>query len=127
MGLRIAGAGKQVGLAEFQVLGFANALASVGIEAEAGGSAISKVIIEIATQVATGGKLLGEFSRVAGQSSKEFSDAFRRDAAGSVVKFIEGLGALKGRGEDALVVLQGLGIEEVRMRDALLRASNAGD
>src|SRR5690606_25734010 len=41
MGLRIAGAGAQIGLTEAQILGFAAALSSVGIEAEAGGTAIS--------------------------------------------------------------------------------------
>src|SRR5690606_41241752 len=36
MGLRIAGAGAQIGLAESEILAFAGALSSVGIEAEAG-------------------------------------------------------------------------------------------
>src|SRR3546814_684213 len=44
MSLRLAGAGKQIGLTEGDVLGLATALSSVGIEAEAGGSAMSKVI-----------------------------------------------------------------------------------
>ncbi|MFA8306615.1 phage tail tape measure protein, partial [Paenibacillus alvei] len=39
MGLRLAGAGHQIGLTEAQTLSFAGALSSVGIEAEAGGSA----------------------------------------------------------------------------------------
>ena len=38
MAHRMAGAGKQVGLTEAQVLGFAAALSSVGIEAQMGGS-----------------------------------------------------------------------------------------
>ena len=42
MAHRMAGAGKQVGLTEAQVLGFAAALSSVGIEAQMGGSAFSK-------------------------------------------------------------------------------------
>src|SRR5690606_534407 len=55
MGMRIAGAGAQIGLTEGDVLGLATALSSVGIEAEAGGSAISKVMINMAQDVATGG------------------------------------------------------------------------
>lgn len=39
MAQRIAGAGVQVGLSEGEILGLASALSSVGIEAEAGGSA----------------------------------------------------------------------------------------
>lgn len=36
MGQRLAGAGKQIGLTEAEIMGFAGALSSVGIEAEAG-------------------------------------------------------------------------------------------
>ena len=63
---RIAGAGNQIGLTEAQVLGFSAALSSVGIEAEAGGSAISKVFIDIASQVATSGENLGLLRPAAG-------------------------------------------------------------
>src|SRR5690606_27254805 len=54
MGLRIAGAGAQIGLAESEILAFAGALSSVGIEAEAGGTAISRVMITIANAVREG-------------------------------------------------------------------------
>ncbi|MEW2011414.1 phage tail tape measure protein, partial [Microbacterium sp. NPDC078814] len=60
MAQRIAGAGRVVGLTEAQVLGFANALASVGIEAEAGGSAISRIMTDIAMSVSNGGEKLDE-------------------------------------------------------------------
>src|SRR3972149_1963345 len=43
MALRIAGAGKMAGLTEGSVTGLASGLASVGIEAERGGSAIRRV------------------------------------------------------------------------------------
>ena len=36
MGLRLAGAGKQVGMSQGEIMGLATALSSVGIEAEAG-------------------------------------------------------------------------------------------
>jgi len=54
-GLRIAGAGSQVGLTEAQILAFGGALSSVGINAEAGGTAISRVFIDMASAVAEGG------------------------------------------------------------------------
>lgn len=47
MALRLAGAGSQIGMSEGDILGFAAALSSVGIEAEAGGSAFSKVMINM--------------------------------------------------------------------------------
>jgi TP901 family phage tail tape measure protein len=44
MAMRIAGAGRQAGLTEAQVLGLAASLSSVGIQAQAGGSSISKAL-----------------------------------------------------------------------------------
>ena len=51
MGLRLAGAGKQIGMTEGDIVGFAAALSSVGIEAEAGGSAFSRLMVQM--QLAT--------------------------------------------------------------------------
>jgi TP901 family phage tail tape measure protein len=127
MGLRIAGAGSQVGMTEAEILGFAGALSSVGIAAEAGGSAISKVMINIASEVATGGNKLQGFAQVAGMSSEEFAQAWQDDAAGALVTFIEGLGRMSAEGENVFGVLDELGLSEIRVRDALLRASGAGD
>lgn len=127
MGLRIAGAGTQIGLTEGQILAFATSLSSVGIEAEAGGSAISKVMINMSLAVQKGGKELRQFAQVSGLSSKEFKAAFEKDAAAAIDLFIKGLGNLSQSGGNALKVLDDMGISEVRMRDALLRASGAGD
>lgn len=61
MALRLAGAGKQVGMSEADILGFSAALSSVGIEAEAGGSAFSKVMINMQLAVEKG---TGAFSEL---------------------------------------------------------------
>lgn len=60
MALRIAGAGKQVGMSQGDILGFATALSSVGVEAEAGGSAISKVMVQMQLAVEKGGNAFDE-------------------------------------------------------------------
>ncbi|MFW5438741.1 phage tail tape measure protein [Paenibacillus apiarius] len=127
MGLRIAGAGHQIGLTEAQILGFAGALSSVGIEAEAGGSAISRVMIEIANAVMSGGDQLNMFAQVAGMSSAQFQQAFRDDAANAILSFIEGLGRMQNSGQNTFAVLDKLSLSEIRVRDSLLRASGAGD
>lgn len=54
MALRLAGAGAQIGMSEGDILGFAAALSSVGVEAEAGGSAFSKVMINMQLAVEKG-------------------------------------------------------------------------
>ncbi|EKN1411106.1 phage tail tape measure protein [Enterococcus faecalis] len=183
MGLRLAGAGHQVGMSEAQIMGFAAALSSVGIEAEAGGSAFSKVMVEmqlavenganafagleslsqqtgvsmeqVSSDVRNGGKelkntagamgltskelktmhkeatdasgKLNDFAEVAGMSAQQFSKAFKEDASGAIIKFIEGLGKTKEHGQSAIAVLDDMGITEVRLRDSLLRAAGASD
>lgn len=127
MSLRLAGAGKTIGLTEAQVMGFASALSSMGIEAEAGGSAFSRVFVDIAQAVDSGGDQLDEFARVAGRSTDSFATKFRTDAAGAVTEFVAGLGRIQASGGSVFGTLESLGLSEVRMRDALLRAANAGD
>lgn len=78
MGLRLAGAGKQVGMSENQILGLAGALSSVGIEADAGGSSVSTVMTKIQLAVEKGGESLSKFADVAGMSSAEFKEAFEK-------------------------------------------------
>ncbi|QEH69716.1 phage tail tape measure protein [Cellulosilyticum sp. WCF-2] len=127
MSLRLAGAGKQVGMSEAQILSLAGGLSSVGIEAEAGGSAFSKVMSDMALAVETGNSSLGQFAAVAGMSSEQFKKAFKDDAAGAIMSFIQGLGTAEDRGISAIKVLDDMGITEIRLKDALLRASSASD
>lgn len=127
MALRLAGAGKQIGLTEAQTLAFAGALSSVGIEAEAGGSAFSKMMADMQLAVETGSSDLKDFAKVAGMSADEFKQAFKKDAAGAIIAFIKGLGESKQRGTSAIKVLDDMSIKEARLRDALLRASGASN
>lgn len=127
MGMRLAGAGKQVGMTDAQIMSFAGALSSVGIEAEAGGSAFSKVMIEMQLAAETGGAGLQNFAKVAGMSASEFAKAYKEDAAGAMIAFIKGLSTSEEKGVSAIKVLDDMGITETRMRDALLRAAGASD
>ena len=127
MSMRLAAAGNQAGLSASEVVGFATALASVGIEAEAGGTAFSKLFIQMQLAVETGSAALADFASVAGQSTDEFKKAFKENAAGAVQTFIKGLSDVDRTGKSAIQTLDEIGISEVRMRDALLRAASAGD
>lgn len=127
IGLRLAGAGKQVGMSEAKILGLGAAISSVGIEADAGGSAVSTVIAKIQLAVEKGGESLKEFADVAGMSSKEFQQAFRDDASQALVAFITGLGQMEEKGQSAIKTLDDMDITEIRQRDALLRLAGAGD
>ncbi len=150
MGLRISGAGKALDLSEGQVLAWGAALSSVGIQAQMGGSAISKLMINIASMVAKnsitfeefaktsdkiGDELAAEFSlinkdltkfaEVAGMTADEFSKAFEVDASAALQTFFNGLGKIKEEGGNVLAVLESLDIKEVRLRDAVLRLSSS--
>ena len=127
MGMRLAGAGAQIGLTEAQIMSFAGALSSVGIEAEAGGSAFSKVMVSLQLAAERGGKELENFASVAGMSAQEFKQAYEQDAAGAIITFINGLSKAEESGKSAIGILDEMGITEVRMRDALLRAAGASD
>src|SRR5690554_3161997 len=127
MALRIAGAGQTIGLSEQQVLGFAAALSSVGISAEAGGTAISRVFLEIDRAVSQSGDNLDAFAEVAGMSAQQFAEAYRRDAGQAIAAFISGLGRVQRTGGDVNQVLERLGLTEIRVSDALRRTAGAGD
>ena len=124
MGLRLAGSGSIIGLTEAQILSIAAALKSVGLPAEAGGTAFSRIFVEMQKSVQQGGETLDVFTRVTG---KDFVKLFEEDAAQAVVSFVQGLGKMDEAGESVHPTLEQLGFDNVRIRDALLRAAGAGD
>ncbi len=124
---RLAGAGNQIGLSEAEIAGVSAALTSVGIEAEAGGSAFSKLFSQMQVAVETGNDSLEDFATVAGMTAEEFKARFQGDAAGAIVEFIDGLSHMSEEGMSSIGVLEEMGITELRLRDSLLRTSNAGD
>lgn len=127
MGMRLAGAGNVVKLSESQIMAMAGTLTSLGINAEAGGTAFSKVMLNINDAVAKGGSMLSYFAKVSGQSSKQFADTFKKDAAKGILTFVEGLGKLRAEGKNVTAILEAMEFNDIRVRDALLRASGSGD
>jgi TP901 family phage tail tape measure protein len=127
MALRLAGAGHTVGMTEADVLGLSSALASVGIEAESGGSSMSTAMIKIQEAVNEGGESLSTFASVAGMTAQQFATKWGHDPAGAIDAFVQGLGRMQASGQDVFSVLEGLGLSEIRLRDALLRLAGAGD
>ena len=125
MAMRLAAAGKQVGLTEPQIIGFATALSSVGIEAQMGGTAFSKALIKMELAVESGGKSLKDFAKVSGLTADEFSRLFKSDPAAAFQAFIEGLARMDDEGVSAISTLQDIGFKEVRLRDTTLRMVNA--
>ncbi|MCB0966279.1 MAG: phage tail tape measure protein [Ilumatobacter sp.] len=127
MAQRIGGAGRIVGLTESDVLGLAAALSSTGIEVEAGGTAVSKVMTDMAKAVATGSAELDLFAQVSGQSAQDFAAAFNADPTSAIIAFVEGLGRIDSAGGDVFTTLDLLGQSDVRVSRALLSLANSGD
>ncbi len=125
MAMRIAGAGKQIGLTEAQVLGLATALSSVGIQAQAGGSSISKALIKMEVAATTGGDALTDFARVCGITEQQFVEQWKSDPIKVFQRFIERLAEMNEEGMSSVAVLDEIGISEIRLRDTMLRAVNA--
>lgn len=75
----------------------------------------------------TAGSQLEDFAKISGLTAAEFKKQWEEDAAGAISKFIQGLSTAEDKGESAIVLLQDMGLSEVRLRDSLLRASNAND
>ncbi len=127
MAMRIAGAGTSAGLSEADIVGLAAALSSVGIEAEAGGSAISTIISNIDKSVALGNDNLETWASTARLSADEFAQAWKDDPVSALSLVIQGMAQGVDEGGNLAVMLQELGITELRQTDTMKRLANAGD
>lgn len=125
MAQRLSGMGKQTNMAEADVLGLAAALSTVGIEAEAGGSAMTQVMNKMQNAVASGGDSLQKFSSAAGVSANEFAEAFKARPVEALQLLLKGLNEVKENGGNVNDVLSGLGITGIREADAIKRLAGA--
>ncbi|MDF2984882.1 MAG: phage tail tape measure protein [Eubacterium sp.] len=126
MATRLASTGSIIGLSEPEIMAVSAALSSLGIEAEAGGSAISKLLKDFEVMVQTGAPGLKNFAKVAGMSADEFSVAWGKNSVEALGKFIDGLGRIEADGGSAVATLEDLGITEIRMSNAVLALASSG-
>ena len=128
MGLRLAGAGKITGLTEAEILGLAGALSSVGVRAQAGGTAFTRVMLNIGKAVDNkASKKIAGFALIAGKSVKEFRKSFKTNAIETILEFIRGLDEFEKKGVSSTLILDALGFSNIRVSDALRRAAGSGD
>lgn len=127
MANRLAASGTLAGLTNQEILGLATAMSSVGIEAEAGGSAMTQTLSAIESAVAAGGEDLQQFATVAGESAQEFADKWKNHPIEAIQDFIRGLGKLDEKGESATMVLDEMGLSGVRQSNMLKSLALAAD
>jgi TP901 family phage tail tape measure protein len=123
MATRLGVAGKMVGFNSNQVLGLSTALSSLGIEAAAGGGSVSKMLKTIDIAVSTGNDSLSDFAEVSGMTSQQFQKAWGEDAAGTFLKFVEGI----GKSSDVTKTLNDLGITEIRQSQSMGALAQSSD
>lgn len=122
MATNLAASGSMAGLTEAQIMAVSAAMSSVGIAAEAGGSSMSRVLMQMQQAVAEGSGDLSIYAKTAGMTAKEFKTLFREDAGEALTLFIEGLGKA---GEDSYGILKDLDLSTIRVRKALLSLAGA--
>lgn len=127
MSTRLASGGTLAGLTEAEIMALAAAMSSVGIEAEAGGTAMTQTFNKIEMAVANNGDSLAEFARIAGMSAQEFATAWEETPIVAIQAFISGLGKLDEQGESAVLVLDELGLTGVRQSNMLKSLGLAAD
>lgn len=124
---RLAAAGNIAGLTEADIFAMASTLASVGVEAEAGGSALSKVMTTVSDAVLDGSEKLDVFAKVAGVTADQFAASFRDDPAIAINDFVLGLGRMIESGQSLTPVFQDLELTDLRLMNALKSTAGAGD
>ncbi|MCP4660979.1 MAG: phage tail tape measure protein [bacterium] len=90
------------------------ALKSLGIEGEAGSTAVGKAFRAIDAAVRGGSDALLEFAEVAGVGGAEFAAAFQESNIRGFQMFIDGLGRIGAAGGDVAGTLGSLGLEGER-------------
>lgn len=128
MAQRMSGAAATLGMTESSVFGLATALSSVGLEAEMGGTAISRVMNDFnraASGVETKYGTLAQYAEICGMSTKQFADTVKNDAGEALKQFVIGLGDSNRTGKGTIQLLSDLGVNEVRLTDTMLRLANA--
>lgn len=122
----MAASASLAGMKPTDILAISAAVGSLGIEAQAGSTAMSTLINNIYKATETGEKL-EDYARVAGMTGEQFKRAWAEDAAGALNEFIQGLNDVERNGKSAIVLLDELGINNVRQTKAILGLASAGD
>lgn len=128
---RLAAGGKLAGLTAPEILGLATAMSSVGIEAEAGGTAMTQTLTAIGNAVSLTTKDsaddLALIAKVAEMTSEEFQQAWKEKPAEALQSFIKGLNTAHEKGANVDAILMKLGMTGVRQGNMLKSLALSSD
>lgn len=115
MAMNMGATGSAVGISAQDILAYSTALSSLGVEAAAGGSSVSRIWMDIQSAVSSGGKALDAFAKISGKSATQFADDWKGNASGAFKDMLTGL----SKSKDIVGDLQKLGFENIRDLQAL--------
>jgi len=126
MTTRLASAGKIAGLTTQELLALSAAMTSVGIEPEAGATAMVQTFkgIQAAISGAAEGnekmiEKLQQLAQISGMTAEEFTSAWKTKPMEVITNFVKGLEKLKDTGGDTFGVLDELGMSGVRQSNMI--------
>ena len=111
--------------AAVDAIAFATALRAVGQPAQAGSTAIIRLIQVIKRLNMAGGDQLKTVAMIAGTTVEEFQGLFEIDPSRGLALFIEGLGEFEKKGGDVTGVLKELNLDTLRTSRALMALARA--
>lgn len=120
---RLSGSAKIARMTTADVLAISTAMSSVGVEAEAGGTAVQKMMVAMTQSVAMSDEKLRAFSELANTTAEGFQNLFRAKPIEAFTRVVEGLGRA---GESAFAFIDDITGNEARFTRAFLSLANAG-
>lgn len=127
MALRLAGVSTVASFTEADILGMSGAMSSLGINAEAGGTAMTQIITNISTAVDEGGEQLQNYADVAGTTAEKFAATWKSDPMEALEMLVEGTSNAVDSGQNMSDVLDKLNVSGIRQTDVWRRLSGQSD
>ena len=128
LAMRLASAGHLAGLTIPEILGLSAAMSSVGLTAEAGGTAMSTTMNLISKDVAEGGENLEKFAKVAGTTAEKFAKKWRENPVDALQDLLAGMAELsEDGGAELLEFMDEVGWAGIRQSDTMRRLASDVD
>lgn len=121
---RIAGAWEIAGISQPNIMAIATAFSSVGIEAEAWGTAVQKVLLDMNSAVNTWGDQLEKYAKIIWKTTDEFKKLYQEHPEQVFIEFVK---ALQDSGQEAQNLLDALWLSDQRLVRGFLSLSQNAD
>jgi len=125
--LRLAAGAKVAGATVADTLAIATALQAVGVQSQAGGTAMSRVFQQLTVAVQGNQRAMDVFVQTSGLTQEAFTNIAKEDPAQALNLFIQGLNRVADSGGNVVAILDELGLKQQRTIRALLSVAEAGD